>query len=293
MIRQQGSTLRSSHRALSLVFAGLMSLALVGCASGPDSRDETLRWSPERLYQESKDEMSSGNYAQAIAMLRKLESRYPFGRFAQQAQLDTAYAYWKEGDLAQALSSIERFMRLNPNHPSIDYALYLKGLINFNDRATLFSSVTGEDMSERDPKAAKEAFDAFKQLVTRFPESRYAADAGARLQFLINTLAQGEVHTARFYLRRGAFMAAVNRAQTVIRTYQDSPAVEEALAQMIYGYDKLGLVQLRDDAKRVLSRTAPNSPYLQHGYNPAVITGLLPEHQPNRSPSLWSRLKVW
>ncbi|MEY2777683.1 MAG: hypothetical protein RLY30_1781 [Pseudomonadota bacterium] len=270
-----------------------MSALLLGCASGPESKDETLRWSPERLYQESKDEMNSGNYAQSIALLRKLESRYPFGRFAQQAQLDTAYAYWKEGDLAQALSSIERFMRLNPNHPSIDYALYLKGLINFNDRATLFSSVTGEDMSERDPKAGKEAFDAFKQLVTRFPESRYAPDAAARLQFLINTLAQGEVHTARFYLRRGAYMAAANRAQAVIRTYQDSPAVEEALAQMIFSYDKLGLDQLRDDARRVLERTVPNSPYLKHGYNPTLITGLAREHQPNRGPSLWSRLKVW
>jgi len=293
MMRQHGWTLGSSSRALSLVLAMLMTAALSGCASGPDSKDETLRWTPERLYQESKSEMSAGNYAQAVALLRKLESRYPFGRFAQQAQLDTAYAQFKEGDLVQALASIERFMRLNPNHPSVDYALYLKGLINFNDRATLFSSVTGEDMSERDPKAAKEAFDTFKQLVTRFPESRYAPDAAARLQFLINTLAQGEVHTARFYLRRGAYMAGANRAQNVIRSYQDSPAVEEALAQMIFSYDKLGLGQLRDDARRVLERTAPNSPYLKHGYNPSLMTGLATEHQPNRGPSLWSRLKMW
>lgn len=278
---------------MSLVLTVLLVAILGGCASGPESKDETLRWSPERLYQESKDEMSTGNYAQAVALLRKLESRYPFGRFAQQAQLDTAYAYFKEGDLVQALSSIERFMRLNPNHPSIDYALYLKGLINFNDRATLFSSVTGEDMSERDPKAAKEAFDAFKQLVTRFPDSRYAPDAASRLQFLINTLAQGEVHTARFYLRRGAYMAAANRAQAVIRTYQDSPAVEEALAQLVFSYDRLGLDQLRDDAKRVLARTAPDSPYLKHGYNPLLLTGLAYEHQPNRGSGFWSRLRFW
>lgn len=293
MTRQHRSTPPFSVRALSLVFAGLMGLTLAGCASGPESKDETLRWSPERLYQESKDEMGSGNYAQAVALLKKLESRYPFGRFAQQAQLDIAYAQWKEGDLVQALSSIERFMRLNPNHPSIDYALYLKGLINFNDRATLFSSVTGEDMSERDPKAAKEAFETFKQLVTRFPESRYAPDASARLQFLVNTLAQGEVHTARFYLRRGAYMAAVNRAQAVIRTYQDSPAVEEALAQMVLGYDKLGLTQLRDDTRRVLERTAPNSPYLVHGYNPSLVTGLAEVHRQNRPSGIWSRLAFW
>lgn len=218
--------------------------------------------------------MASGNWATAIGHLQKLESRYPFGRYAQQAQIDTAYAYWKDNELGLALATLDRFQRLYPNHENLDYVLYLRGLINFNDRPSLFTQVTGEDLAERDPKAAREAFDTFKELVQRFPESRYAPDAEARLQFLLNTLAQNDTHVARFYIRRGAYMAAVNRAQQVVRSYQSAPAVEEALAQMVHAYEKLGLEAYAADTRRVLAQNFPQSHYLERGYNPELRFGL-------------------
>lgn len=252
----------------------LVLLILAGCASDPASRDQTLNWTPDRLYAEAQDELNAGNYALALELLQKLESRYPFGRYAQQAQINTAYVHWKDGELALALAAIDRFVRLYPNHENLDYVLYLKGLINVNDRASLFSSLSGEDMAERDPRAAREAFDTFKELVTRFPSSRYAPDAQARLQYLVNVLAQNDVHVARYYLRRGAFLAGVNRAQQVTRQYQETPAVEEALAQMVFGYRQLGLEQLEADTRRVLELNYPKSPYLTQGYNPREQAGL-------------------
>ena len=285
------SLLRRGARLLTITLLGI-SLGLTGCAVDPASQDQTLNWTADRLYAEAKDEMAAGNWAQGLILLQKLESRYPFGRYAQQAQIDTAYAHWKEGEPALALAAVERFLRLYPNHESVDYVLYLKGLINFNDRASLFTSVSGEDMAERDPKAARVAFDTFKELVTRFPESRYAADSAARLQFLINVLAQNDVHVARYYLRRGAFLAGVNRAQQVINQYQDAPAVEEALAQMIYGYQQLKLDQLAEDTKRVLTTNYPKSLYLKHGYQPKERMGLQASVRPDEK-SLWSSLKVW
>lgn len=274
-------------RNLSLVFLAVL---MTGCAADMAARDETINWTADRLYAEAKDEMSAGNWAQAITLLQKLESRYPFGRYAQQAQIDTAYAHWKDNELGLALAAVDRFLRLYPNHESVDYVLYLKGLINFNDRATLFTSVSGEDMAERDPKAAREAFDTFKELVARFPNSKYAEDAAARSRFLINVLAQNDVHVARYYLRRGAHLAAVNRAQTVVKQFQDAPAVEEALAQMVHGYEALGLEQLSKDARRVLEANYPKSGYLTQAYDPRKRGGI---DGASESGGVWSKLKVW
>lgn len=264
-------------------------MALVsGCATDSLARDETLKWSADRLYAEAKDEMSSGNWAAAIKLLEKLESRYPFGRYAQQAQIDTAYSHWKEGENALALATIDRFMKLYPNHDNMDYVLYLKGLINFNDRAGLFTSITGEDLAERDPKAAREAFDSFKELATRYPNSKYAEDASSRLSFLVNMLASNDVHVARYYMRRGALLAAVNRAQSVVKQYQDAPAIEEALAIMVTGYRRLGMNDLSDDARRVLAKNFPQSVYLAKDYDPKIRGGA-----EIKRPSAWSRLKFW
>lgn len=276
---------------VSLLLPVLLIGALAGCA-GMAERDQTAGWTADRLYSEAKEEMDAGNWAAAIGLLQKLESRYPFGRYAQQAQIDTAYAHWKDNELGLALAAVDRFLRLYPNHESVDYVLYLKGLINFNDRASLFTSITGEDMAERDPKAAKEAFDAFKELVTRFPNSKYAEDAASRTRFLVNMLAQNDVHVARYYLRRGAFLAGVNRAQSVVKQYQDAPVVEEALAQMVFGYNALGLDQLRDDARRVLEKNYPSSAYLRRAYDPKVRTVETTPRQAFTS-GLWSRLKFW
>jgi outer membrane protein assembly factor BamD len=273
---------------LLLTVSAAAPLVLTGCAADALSRDETLSWSADRLYAEAKDEMSSGNWGAAIKLLEKLESRYPFGRHAQQAQIDTAYAHWKENENGLALAAIDRFMKLYPNHQNVDYVLYLKGLINFNDRSSLFTSVTGEDLAERDPKAARDAFDSFKELVTRFPNSQYAEDASARLGFLVNLLASNDVHVARFYLRRGATLAAVNRAQSVVKQYQDTPAVEEALAIMMVGYQQLNLSELSSDAKRVLEKNFPDSVYLKQGYNPKLRGGA-----ESPRPLRWEKLKFW
>lgn len=263
---------------------------LQGCATDSLAKDETLGWSADRLYAEAKEEMAAGNWALAVKLLEKLESRYPFGRYAQQAQIDTAFSHWKEGENVLALAAIDRFMKLYPNHEKMDYVLYLKGLINFNDRSNLFTRFTGEDLAERDPKAAREAFDSFKELVTRYPNSSYAEDASGRLTFLINMLASNDVYVARYYYRRGALLAAVNRAQAVVKQYQEAPAIEEALAIMVSGYDRLGLGDLSADARRVLATNFPSSPYLGTAYNPDVKP-VAKKSEP--TPSAWSRLKFW
>jgi outer membrane protein assembly factor BamD len=235
-----------------------IALALAAC-SASDPPDPTIGWSPDRLYAEAKDEMSSANYTRAVELLEKLESRYPFGRWAQQAQIEIAYAHYKDGERALALAAIDRFIRLHPEHAALDYALYLKGLINFNEQGGLLAWLGRQDLAERDLQAAREAFDAFKQLVTRFPESKYAPDAEARMEYLVNSMARGEMLIARYYFRRGAYVAAANRAQGVIRDYQQTPALEDALAILVLSYDRLDLDELRDDSKRVLDRNFPNS----------------------------------
>lgn len=245
--------------------ACLVAATLAACSGFGDTPDPTVGWTPERLYKEAQEDIDGGNWASAIRNLEKLESRYPFGRWAQQAQIDIAYAYYKENDRPMALASIDRFLKLYPNHAILDYALYLKGLINFNDQTGIFARLGGQDLSERDSRAARESFDAFKELVARFPDSKYADDAQARMRYLVNSMAAGEVHVARFYFRRGAYVAAANRAQSVVKLYQDAPAIEEALYILMRSYDQLGLTGPRDDAERVLKRTFPDSEFLAKG----------------------------
>src|SRR4029079_12570079 len=172
----------------------------------------------------------------AVKYLEKLEARYPYGRFAQQAQLDIAYAHWKAGERALAITAAERFIKLYPNHANVDYAYYLKGLVNFNEGGGLLSFLDNPDLSERDSKATRESFEAFKELSQRFPDSKYTADAQARMRYLVNSLAQYEVHVARYYMKRGAFVAAANRAQFAVRTYPQAPATEEAVFIMVKAY---------------------------------------------------------
>src|SRR5438105_4769017 len=242
---------------LRSVLAALF-FALVGC-SGLSSKDETQGWSAERLYGEAKDAMSSRDWAKSIKYLEKLQARYPYGRYAQQAQLEVAYAQWKDGERASAIAAAERFIKLYPNHPNVDYAWYLKGLVNFNELAGPLSWLTTPDMSDRDPKASREAFLAFKEVVTRFPDSRYAEDSAARMRYLVNALAANEVHVARYYIKRGAYVAAANRAQYAIEHYPQAPAVEGAMAALVQAYDRLGMTDLRDAAQRVLQKNFPDT----------------------------------
>jgi len=241
----------------------VLALALSACASDPD--DETVGWSAQRLYSEAKDAMGSRDWPKAVRYLEKLEARYPYGRFAQQAQLEIAYAHWKDGERASALAAVDRFIKMYPNHASVDYAWYLKGLINFNDQYGMFSQITTPDMSDRDPKSSRESFAAFKEVVTRFPDSRYAADAMARMRYLVNALASHEVHVARYYMKRGAYLAAANRAQYAIQHYAQAPALEEAVFVLVLAYDRLGMNDLRDAADRIMRKNFPDSRYLKPG----------------------------
>ncbi len=245
------------------LLAALFALAalLSGC-SGFGVPDDTVGWSAEKLYGQAKDEMRSGNWNKASKLFEKLEARFPYGLYAQQAQLELAYTYFKDREPASATAACDRFIKLHPNHPNVDYAYYLKGLITFNDDLGLLGAIGSQDLTERDPKAARESFDSFKVLVQKVPNSKYAPDAIARMKYLVNAMASSEVHIARFYLRRGAYVAAANRAQTALLNYADAPATEEALAIMIDAYGKMGMNDLRDDAKRVLNQNFPKSKWL-------------------------------
>lgn len=255
-----------SVAALFLPLIALATLGLAGCGLLPEEADETLSWSASKLYTEAKTAMDEGGYERAIKYYEKLEARFPYGRYAQQAQLEVAYAYYRQFEAASAIAACDRFIRLHPNHPSVDYALYLKGLVNFNEDAGFLGALGSQDLAERDPKSAKEAFDAFKELLTRFPESKYATDARQRMNYLVNALASHEVFVADYYVRRGAYVAAINRAQACLKTYPGAPAGERALAVLAHAYDKLGITELRDDTTRILKKNFPNSPYLAGAY---------------------------
>ena len=245
--------------SLALLFGALVA----ACGVLPDQSDETRGWSAQKLYSEAKDNLNNRNYEQAIKYYEKLEARYPYGGYAQQAQLEIAYAYFKDNEPAQAVTAAGRFIKLHPNHPSVDYAYYLKGLANFTEDPGWTGYISGQDMTERDPKAAREAFESFKELVTRFPESRYTPDAVARMNYLVNALASHEIHVARYYMKRAAYVAAANRVQYALKTYPRAPANEEGLVILVAAYDALGLKDLRDDAERVMKKNFPDSKYLK------------------------------
>lgn len=240
----------------------LVTFLLASCGLFPDV-DETKGWSAQKLYAEAKSELDGGNYENAIKLYQKIEARYPHGRFAQQAQLEIGYAYYRDEQPAEAIAAADRFIKLHPNHPNVDYAYYLRGLCNFNGDLGWLGWVGGQDQSERDPKAAREAFMAFKELVTRYPKSRYAEDSVARMKYLVNALAEHEVHVARYYMKRGAYLAAANRAQFALKTYPQAPATEEGLVIMVQAYGELKMDDLQKDAQRVLMANFPNSPYLK------------------------------
>ena len=257
-------------RSLASLLAILALTLFAGCGLLPDQIDETAGWSANKLYAEAKTAMGEGAYDKAVKYFEKLEARYPYGRYAQQSQLEVAYAYYKQEEKASAIAACDRFIRLHPNHPNVDYAYYLKGLVNFNEDLGLLGHVSMQDLTERDPKAAAESFAAFKALVNKFPESKYAQDSTQRMAYLVNALASHEVHVAQYYMRRGAYVAAANRAQAALKTYPDAPANEEALFVMIKAYDALNMADLRDDAERVMKKNFPNSEYYKRGLNKDV-----------------------
>ncbi len=245
---------------LNVAFAGAL-LALVACSSAPKD-DPNSQASLDKLYADAKNDLASGSYDRAIKSLERIEGRAAGTVMGQQALLDLAWANYRSGERAAALTALDRFIKLNPSSPALDYALYLKGIVNFNEDLGLFGRIASQDISERDQQASRDALLAFKQVVEQFPDSKYAPDAGVRVDYITNTLAVYEVHVARYYYNRSAYVAAANRAQQAVAEFQYAPATEEALYLMMQSYDKLGLVPLRDDAQRVLMKNFPNSVYL-------------------------------
>jgi outer membrane protein assembly factor BamD len=235
-----------------LVVSGVMA-----CSWLPEVKEETTGWSAEKLYSEAHGALVSGNYTRAVKLFDTLEGRFPYGRYAQQAILEGAYANFRQGETTPAIAACDRFIRTYPNHQIVDYAYYLKGVINFREDQGVFGYIVEQDLSERDPKMTKEAFAAFREIATRFPDSRYAADSIERMRYLTNALAGYEVHVARYY-NRGAYVAAANRAQATLTNYPKTPANEDALIVLVNSYDKLQMLQLRDDAQRILKETFPN-----------------------------------
>lgn len=237
-----------------LLIAFLAGIAVSGCSffTGGKQYDQTEGWSASKLYAEAASEMDTGSYKTAIELYEKLEARFPFGRYAMQAQLDLAYAYYRAEEPEGAIAAADRFIKLYPQNPFVDYAYYLKGIVNYNRSVGYLDRYIPTDASQRDPGAALDAFTDFAELVKRFPDSKYSADARQRMVYLRNNLAQGEVNVARYYMKRGAYVAAANRANYVIEHYQRTSAVKEALAVLIAAYEALGEEKLAGDAQRVL-----------------------------------------
>lgn len=241
----------------------LLAVAALGaCAS---VTDPTRDWTPERFYQEAKEKLEAGNWAEAVRTFEQLEARYPYGRHTEQAQLELAYAHWKDDEPALALAAADRFIRLHPTHPHVDYAYYLKGVISFRGEKSIVHALLGydEDMWDRDTKSAQESYNAFRELVERFPNSRYAPDATERMRYLLDAQARYEVQVAQFYLDRGAYVAAANRCKYALEHYPRTAAIEDALGILAKAYKLMGLTKLSEDSMRVLRANFPNSRHLK------------------------------
>jgi outer membrane protein assembly factor BamD len=225
-------------------------LFTLGCAG--TSEDELAKLSANELYNRAKSALAAGDYETAINTFERLEARFPFGKYAQQAQLEIAYAYYKFDEPDSAIATADRFIRNNPGNPHLDYAYYLKGLANYNRGANIVDRLAPREPSERDTRALRDAFNDFTQLVKKFPQSRYADDARQRLIYLHNQLARYEINVANYYMKRGAYVAAANRAKYVIENYQRAPASIDALEVLVRAYTKMGMTDLANDTQRVL-----------------------------------------
>lgn len=254
-------------RSVTALASLLLAFALGGCGMFADKVDPQKSWGAPEFYEAAKLELDNGNWEAAVKIYQALEAKFPYGRFAQQAQLEIAYAYYKQGDTPQAISSIDKFTKLHPNHPNLDYALYLRALVNFKEDLGPLTYFIHQDLADRDPKAARESFEGFKELVSRYPDSRYAPDSRERMAFLVEALARHEINVARYYLNRGAPLAATNRAQSAITRFPNSPIHKDALEIMIEAYDRMGLDQLRDDTRKVLALNFPADRMASAGQN--------------------------
>ena len=255
-------TFSTAFRRFGTLLAPI-SLAAVLAACGASQAEKDAATPVEKLYADAMDDVESSSYDRAIKSLDRIEGKAAGSILAQQAQLELAYLYWKTSDKVQALATIDRFIKLHPSSPALDYALYLRGVINFNDDLGWLSTFTGQNLAERDQAAARESYQSFKQLSEQFPDSRYTPDARIRMDFTVNMLAEYEVRVADYYMRRGAYVAAANRAKESVIEFPQTASTAQALSIMVRSYDKLGLVPLRDDAQRVLDKNFPNSSFAE------------------------------
>jgi len=254
-------------------------VALSGCSGfGGDEFDETASWPVERLYEDGRRAMNAGDWPVASERFTAVEARFPFGPFAQQSLINLAYVQWRQGEPEMALATVSRFQRQYPNHPGSDYMLFLRGLILFTPPSSRLAFLTRQDPAERDPQALRESFAAFEELITRYPDSRYVSDAKKRMSWLVNTMAEHQLHAARFYYKRSGYVAAINRAQSVITDYEGVPATEQALYIIMMSYQKLGVTDLSEDARRVLLENFPNTELIANGL-------------PERQYSWWNPLR--
>ncbi len=241
----------------------LLLVGLSACSGLLTTEDPTLTWSAEQLYDEGREQLRSGNYAEAIKYFERVQARYPFGVHAQQAQLDLIHTHHLDGEPALAVAAADRFIRIHPRHPFVDYAYYMKGVVNFQrGRNSIAARIMPTDPETTDTALVQQAFSDFGELVNRFPDSRYADDARQRMIYLRNTVARYEYRIADFYYRRGAYLAAANRASQVVEKYSKTPAALDALALMTRAFLAMSLPERARDSFRVLELNAPDSPHL-------------------------------
>lgn len=244
---------------LPIVLTLIILTLLGGCASNADRKKGV---SEQEVYETAQKHLNTNSWQSAIQTLQLLEENFPFGTYGEQAQLELLYAHYKAQNFEEAIAVADRFIRLHPQHKDVDYAYYMRGLASFHRERGFLGSLFGEDNTTRDPGAARESFDHFTQFIRKFPGSPYAPDAQKRMIFLRNALARYEIHTANYYFKRGAYLAAANRGSYVVANFQETPAVPDALAVMAQGYYLLGRDELAEDAVRVLAANFPDYPAL-------------------------------
>lgn len=247
-------------------------ILIAGCGLFETEADKTKNWNEQKFYSEASESLKDGDYEQAIKYYEALEARFPFGRYAMQAQLDVAYANYKSDEPEAAIAEADRFIKLHPQEPSVAYAYYLKGLVNYNRKFGFLDRYLPTDPSQRDPGSVRDAFQNFSELVNRFPNSPYTEDARLRMLYLRDNLAKNEIHAARYYLHRKAYLAAVNRAKYVIEHYSQTTALRDALLIMIDAYGKLNLTDLQADANRVLALNETKGTFISNIPNPEEKT---------------------
>ncbi len=242
----------SMYKFARVALAGLITIAVTACSTNNNPEDvEFTKKSPEALYAQARTSLELGNFSKAIRSLEALDSRFPFGPHKTQVQLDLIYAYYKLEDIASGLANIDRFIRLNPTHPDIDYVYYMRGLINMQADSYMFHDLLDIDRTDRDPQNAIDAFKDFDKLLKLYPNSKYAADAQHRMLALKNRLAAYSIRVAEYYVKINAWTAAAVRAQSVLETYPETDSVKRALEIMIESYDELGQESLKANAEKV------------------------------------------